>query len=77
MESMPSGNSTDRYSVEEVAGTLFLKYGNLVLAANIGEEGTIADTVRKHFASIVCAMNAELDADAGPCDGTDSSLPAR
>ena len=77
MESMPKSGSTDRYSVEEVAGTLFLKYGNLVLAANIGEEGAIADTVRKHFAAIASTMNSSLDAGADPCDSADSSLPTR
>ena len=77
MESTPNNGSADRYSVEEAAGTLFLKYGNLVLAANIGEEGAIADAVRKHFAAIVSTMNAELDADDGPCDSADSSLPTR
>jgi len=45
------------YSVEEVAGTLFLKYDNLVLAANIGEEGMISDEVREHFRKIVETMN--------------------
>lgn len=77
MESMRNPDSTDRYSVEEVADTLFLKFGNLVLAANIGEADMITDAVRKHFAAIVSTMNAELDADDGPCDSADSSLPTR
>lgn len=49
----------DRYEMEEVAGTLFLKHGNLVLAANIGEEGNITDVVRKHFAFLCDAGNRE------------------
>jgi hypothetical protein len=57
----------ERYSVEEVAGTLFLRFGNLVLAANIGEADMIADSTRDHFARIVETMNASLD--SGPPSG--------
>lgn len=49
----------DKYEVEEVAGTLFLKHGNLVLAANIGEEGCIPEIVRKHFRLLCDAGNRE------------------
>ncbi len=49
------------YSVEEVAGTLFLKFGNTVLASNIGEQGSICEIVRAHFNAIVETMNRSLD----------------
>lgn len=49
------------YSVEEVAGTLFLKFGNTVLAANIGEQDNICEIVRAHFNAIVETMNKALD----------------
>ena len=49
----------DKYETEEVAGTLFLRHGNLVLAANIGEEGNITDVVRKHFEFLCDAGNRE------------------
>lgn len=49
------------YSVEEVAGTLFLKFGNTVLAANIGEQDSICEIVRAHFNAIVETMNRSLD----------------
>ena len=49
------------YSVEEVAGTLFLKFGNTVLAANIGEQDNICEIVRAHFNAIVETMNTSLD----------------
>ena len=49
------------YSVEEVAGTLFLKFGNTVLAANIGEQDNICEIVRAHFNAIVETMNISLD----------------
>lgn len=45
------------YSLEEVAGTLFLKYGNLLFAVNVGEQGNITDEVRKHFDHLVRAGN--------------------
>ena len=45
------------YNVEEVCGTLFLKFGNLVVAANVGEEGQIADTARRHFEYLAAAGN--------------------
>lgn len=51
-----------RYNVEEVCGTLFLRFGNIVLAANIGEQGAICDVVRTHFELIVRTMNEALDA---------------
>ena len=57
-----------RYGVEEVAGTLFLKFGNVVLAANIGEEGNICGIVREQFDLIVKTMNERLDAEVPPCD---------
>ena len=47
----------DSYKVEEIAGTLFLKFGNLVVATNIGEENQIADTVRRHFEYLAAAGN--------------------
>ena len=50
----------DSYRVEEVCGTLFLKFGNLVVAANIGEENQIADTVRRHFEYLAAAGNERL-----------------
>ena len=74
MESTPNNGSADRYSVEEVAGTLFLKHGNLVLATNIGEQFMVSETVREHFAAIVKTMNEKLDSgpgleDSGGSDG--------
>ena len=47
----------DKYSIEEIAGTLFLKYGVLVCAVNIGEQGNITNDVRKHFEHLVRAGN--------------------
>lgn len=47
----------DSYKVEEIAGTLFLKFGNFVVATNIGEENQIADTVRRHFEYLAAAGN--------------------
>ena len=56
-----SQKTRDLYSVEEVAGTLFLKFGNTVLAANIGEQDSICEIVRAHFNAIVETMNRSLD----------------
>jgi hypothetical protein len=52
--------SKPRYAVEEVGGTLFLRYGNTVLASNIGEQGSICDIVRTHFELIVKTMNEQM-----------------
>jgi hypothetical protein len=49
------------YSVEEVAGTLFLKFGNTVLAANIGEQDSICEITRTHLNTIAETMNKSLD----------------
>lgn len=67
MEPTPSKTSTKppKYFVEEVAGTLFLRYGNLVVATNIGEQDAICDSVRTHFEYLATSANARLDS-GGP-----------
>ncbi len=77
MEPTPSKTSTkpSRYFVEEVAGTLFLRYGNRVVAANVGEQDTICDSVRTHFEYLAASANIRLDSGGPLPDDTSEPTP--
>lgn len=77
MEPTPSKTSIkpSRYFVEEVAGTLFLRYGNLVVAASIGEQDAICDSVRMHFEYLAASANSRLDSGGPLPDDTGEPTP--
>lgn len=50
-----------RYSVDEIAGTLFIMKNGNVVAANVGEQGDVTESLRADFRFLCDAANKALD----------------